>query len=151
MPAGNWRERGIGRTQEAARASVTKISSTTSRVFSVISVYGRNLGTSCFPPSAERIEVVNCVNTNRKGTPMKRHGHKKEEAIRIEAYLLSEKAGHPAGMEDYFWQEAELIVAAVGDKPAAAKRLAVKSKPKAGKVSKAKADGAGKKTKKKKD
>ena len=84
---------------------------------------------------------------------MKRHGHKKEEAIRIEAYLLSEKAGHPAGMESYFWQEAELIVAAVDDKPAPAKRLAVKSKPKAGKAPKAKAkdEGAGKKTKKKKD
>lgn len=32
------------------------------------------------------------------------------EAIRIEAYLLSEKAGHPAGMEHYFWTQAEGIV-----------------------------------------
>jgi hypothetical protein len=55
-----------------------------------------------------------------------------EEMIRIEAYLLSEKAGHPAGMEAYFWQEAELIVAGrSGEKPAPRKRLAAKAKPKA--------------------
>ena len=54
-----------------------------------------------------------------------------DEAIRIEAYLLSEKAGHPAGMEAYFWQEAELIVADRAEKPSAPKRLAAKGKAKA--------------------
>lgn len=33
-----------------------------------------------------------------------------EDAIRIQAYLLSEKAGHPAGMEAAFWAEAERLV-----------------------------------------
>jgi hypothetical protein len=61
---------------------------------------------------------------------MKSSGSKADEFIRIEAYLLSEKAGHPAGMETYFWQEAELIVAGRSEK-AAPKRLAAKGKPKA--------------------
>lgn len=43
---------------------------------------------------------------------MKNHGHahSPDEAIRIEAYLLSEKAGHPKGMEHTFWKQAEAIV-----------------------------------------
>ena len=32
------------------------------------------------------------------------------ELTRIEAYLLSEKAGHPSHMNDYFWTQAEAIV-----------------------------------------
>ena len=32
-----------------------------------------------------------------------------DEAIRIEAYLLSEKAGHPSGMDAYFWEQAQAI------------------------------------------
>ncbi len=35
-----------------------------------------------------------------------------EESIRIQAYLLSEKEGHPAGMERFFWRQAEALVAA---------------------------------------
>ena len=61
---------------------------------------------------------------------MKSKGQTPEEAIRIEAYLLSEKAGHPAGMEAYFWREAELIVVGRDEKPAAPKRLAAKGKAK---------------------
>ena len=67
---------------------------------------------------------------------MKSDGQTSEEAIRIEAFILSEKAGHPAGMEAYFWQEAELIVAGRTDKPAPAKRLAAKGTPKAGTAAK---------------
>ena len=59
-----------------------------------------------------------------------------DEAIRIEAYLLSEKSGHPAGMEAYFWQEAELIVASRAEK-APVKRLAAKAKPKSAVAAKA--------------
>ena len=57
-----------------------------------------------------------------------------DESIRIEAYLLSEKAGHPSGREHYFWKEAEAIVHArtkavsVAVKKAAAK-TAAKGKP----------------------
>ncbi len=32
------------------------------------------------------------------------------ELTRIEAFLLSEKAGHPSHMHDYFWAQAEAIV-----------------------------------------
>ncbi len=68
------------------------------------------------------------------------------ESIRIEAYLLSEKAGHPAGMDHYFWTQAEAIVSAravavsvavkaAAVKPAAKPRAAtvtkVEAKPKA--------------------
>jgi hypothetical protein len=79
------------------------------------------------------------VKTNQKGTTMKSKGQTAHEAIRIEAYLLSEKAGHPAGMDAYFWQEAELIVADRGEKPAPPKRLAVKGKAKAPAATKKKA------------
>ena len=60
---------------------------------------------------------------------MKNPGSKADELIRIEAYILSEKAGHPAGMEAYFWQEAELLVASRSEK-SAPKRLAAKGKAK---------------------
>ena len=33
-----------------------------------------------------------------------------EESIRLEAYLLSERAGHPHGLEKTFWVQAEAIV-----------------------------------------
>lgn len=80
---------------------------------------------------------------------MKSTGKSLEESIRIEAYLLSEKAGHPGGMDAYFWSEAELIVAGRGaEKPAAPKRLAAKGKPSA--EAKAKKAGTGKKAAKKK-
>lgn len=32
------------------------------------------------------------------------------EHIRLEAYLLSEQAGHPTGMDETFWVQAEAIV-----------------------------------------
>ncbi len=69
---------------------------------------------------------------------MKSNGKKAEELIRIEAYLLSEKAGHPEGMDAYFWTEAELIVAGrTAEKAASPKRL-VSSKTKAKPVAKKK-------------
>jgi hypothetical protein len=68
---------------------------------------------------------------------MKSNGQTADEAVRIEAYLLSEKAGHPAGMESFFWTEAEVIVAARTEKPAPPKRLAAKAKPKAAAAQKA--------------
>ena len=79
---------------------------------------------------------------------MKSNGLTTDEAIRIEAYLLSEKSGHPAGMEAYFWQEAELIVASRAEKPVPPKRLAAKAKPKSAVAAKAMA--AAKKAPKKK-
>ena len=42
--------------------------------------------------------------------PMKQKAMTREESIRLEAYLLSEKAGHPSGMEQYFWTQAEALV-----------------------------------------
>ena len=63
---------------------------------------------------------------------MKSDGQTADELIRIEAYLLSEKAGHPQGMDDYFWSEATVIVAGrAGEKAAKPKRLAAKGKSKA--------------------
>ncbi len=41
---------------------------------------------------------------------MKGNGQNTHELTRIEAYLLSEKAGHPSHMHDYFWTQAEAIV-----------------------------------------
>ena len=42
---------------------------------------------------------------------MKNKGnHDTETLIRLEAYLLSERAGHPAGMDAIFWKQAEAIV-----------------------------------------
>ena len=38
------------------------------------------------------------------------HGPASEEAIRIEAFILSEQAGHPSGRDHLFWQEAEAII-----------------------------------------
>ncbi len=71
-------------------------------------------------------------------------GLTREESIRLEAYLLSEKAGHPTGMERYFWMQAEAIVqkrstsALPEEKPAPAapksrakKPVAATAKPKA--------------------
>ena len=72
---------------------------------------------------------------------MKGKGQDIHELTRLEAYLLSEKAGHPAHMHDYFWSQAEAIVrqrAAVVD-------IAVKAAgKKAPKVSKAKSEPAAK-------
>lgn len=45
------------------------------------------------------------ANTMSKGKTV-------EESIRIQAYLLSEKEGHPSGMEGFFWRQAEALVAA---------------------------------------
>ena len=33
-----------------------------------------------------------------------------QEHIQLEAYLLSERAGHPTGMDKFFWMQAEAIV-----------------------------------------
>ena len=52
-----------------------------------------------------------------------------DEAIRIEAYLLSEKAGHPAGMEAYFWEQAQVIVQARTTAVAVAVKKATAKKP----------------------
>ncbi len=41
---------------------------------------------------------------------MKGNGPNINELTRIEAFLLSEKAGHPSHMNDYFWAQAEAIV-----------------------------------------
>ena len=65
---------------------------------------------------------------------MKSKKHALEEAIRIEAYVLSEKAGHPAGMEHAFWVQAEAAIlakssGAAGKRPS--RKMAVKkAKPK---------------------
>jgi hypothetical protein len=84
---------------------------------------------------------------------MKSSGQTPEEAVRIEAFILSEKAGHPAGMETYFWREAELIVAgrtsAGSEKSGPPKRLSVKAKSKAQAGASKPADDGKKKRKKK--
>ena len=41
---------------------------------------------------------------------MKGHALSVEEIIRLEAYLLSERSGHPHGLEKTFWVQAEAIV-----------------------------------------
>lgn len=41
---------------------------------------------------------------------MKKNTPALEETIRATAYLLSEQAGHPAGMEEFFWLQAEALV-----------------------------------------
>ena len=41
---------------------------------------------------------------------MKGNGQDIHELTRVEAFLLSEKAGHPSHMHDYFWAQAEAIV-----------------------------------------
>ena len=41
---------------------------------------------------------------------MKGKGQNIHELTRVEAFLLSEKAGHPSHMHDYFWAQAEAIV-----------------------------------------
>ena len=41
---------------------------------------------------------------------MKKDALSIHEHIRLEAFLLSEKAGHPAGMDQTFWVQAEAIV-----------------------------------------
>jgi hypothetical protein len=33
-----------------------------------------------------------------------------DDSIRAEAYLLSEKSGHPPGMSEFFWFKAEALV-----------------------------------------
>ena len=68
---------------------------------------------------------------------MKGKGKTINESIRIEAYLLSEKAGHPAGMEHYFWTQAEAIVHARATAVSKAVKAAA-SKPVAGRKTKPK-------------
>lgn len=100
---------------------------------------------------------------------MKKEVQSIHEYIRLEAYLLSEKAGHPSGMDESFWTQAEAMVhgrtavvvgpgkpkakaksavAATKEKPA---KKAVSSKapvlPKAGKAAKPKAKPVGKRAK----
>ena len=41
---------------------------------------------------------------------MKNKTQSLQETIRAQAYLLSEKAGHPPGLEDFFWFQAEAMV-----------------------------------------
>ena len=41
---------------------------------------------------------------------MKKNAQSLHEYIRLEAYLLSEKAGHPTGMDEFFWAQAEAMV-----------------------------------------
>ena len=63
---------------------------------------------------------------------MKGNSQTIHDSIRVEAFLLSEKAGHPSGMAHYFWTQAEAIVrtrataVSVAVKPAA--KRTVKSK-----------------------
>ncbi len=56
-----------------------------------------------------------------------------EESTRIEAYLLSEKAGHPSGMDAYFWEQAQAIVQARKTAVAGAVKKAAAKKPTAAK------------------
>ncbi len=69
--------------------------------------------------------------------------HTIQERIQLEAYLLSERAGHPTGMDKFFWMQAEAMVhgrtavVAPAGKTKAAKKPAAKRKPAA--ESKAKA------------
>ena len=73
---------------------------------------------------------------------MKGNGQNINELTRIEAFLLSEKAGHPSHMHDYFWTQAEAIVrqrAAIVD---IAVKAAGKKVTKAGKPTKAKLTAA---------
>ena len=36
--------------------------------------------------------------------------HTIQALIQLEAYLLSERAGHPTGMDNFFWMQAEAMV-----------------------------------------
>ena len=56
------------------------------------------------------------------------------ELTRIEAFLLSEKAGHPSHMHDYFWSQAEAIVRQRAAIVAVAVKVAGKKKPAAAKT-----------------
>jgi len=67
-----------------------------------------------------------------------------DEAIRIEAYLLSEKAGHPSGMEHYFWEQALAIVQARKTAVAGAVKQVAKKKTAAKAPVKLKAAAKGK-------
>ncbi len=62
---------------------------------------------------------------------MKKKAKALEDAIRVEAYILSERAGHPAGMEEVFWVQAEETVYSrlTGSKPPS-RKMAVKKAPK---------------------
>ena len=60
---------------------------------------------------------------------MTNNGHSSDEAIRIEAYLLSEKAGHPRGREQTFWKQAEAIVHSRLTSKITKEKPAAKSKP----------------------
>lgn len=72
---------------------------------------------------------------------MKGKGQTIHELTRVEAYLLSEKAGHPSHMHDFFWSQAEGIVrqrltivetavkASREKAPKAAKAASVSAKP----------------------
>ena len=57
---------------------------------------------------------------------MYKPGIDRKEAIRTEAYLLSEKAGHPPGMETAFWAQAETLVASRAAKSAPKRKAASK-------------------------
>ncbi len=60
---------------------------------------------------------------------MKKNANSSNEVIRIEAYLLSENAGHPHGMEAVFWAEGEAIVQRRRTPQAAPKTTAGKKAP----------------------
>lgn len=63
-----------------------------------------------------------------------------QERIQLEAFLLSERAGHPVGMDKFFWMQAEAMVhgrAAIvvpAGKAKAAKKPTAKRKPAAPKA-----------------
>ncbi len=100
---------------------------------------------------------------------MKKDAPSLHEHIRLEAFLLSEKAGHPTGMDEFFWAQAEAmvhgrtaVVVGPGNPPkaktktgkgtpekAVKKAVATKSQPipKVDKTAKPKAKATGKRTK----
>ncbi len=59
---------------------------------------------------------------------MKGNGQSVQELIRLEAYLLSERAGHPHGMQQAFWAQAEGIILGRSHKTKPAKKPAATSK-----------------------
>ena len=62
---------------------------------------------------------------------MKGTANNLDELTRLEAYLLSEKAGHPSHMHDYFWTQAEAMVRQrVAIVPIAVKKPAVSASKK---------------------
>lgn len=72
---------------------------------------------------------------------MNANGKNIEELTRIEAYLLSEKAGHPSHMHDYFWTQAQALVrhrVAIVEEAVKALAKPAKAKPATAKTSGAK-------------